>query len=82
MSILIELSRADIECFLDQLPPGSPLHHRLSLEMTVFSNIRTIGPTNPVVCTEDEAIELLHVAQEHCPKAVVEIQRAMKLCGL
>ena len=83
MSILIELSRAAIECLLDQLPQGSDLRQKLSnAETTVFSNIRAIGPSNPSVCTEDEAIELLRLAKAHCPNAVEEIQRAMKLCGV
>ena len=35
-----------------------------------------------MIVAEDEANELLRVAREHCPGAVAELERAMKLCGL
>ena len=41
MSLLIEMSRIDIQCLLDHLPQGSDLRELLGKsDATVFSNIR------------------------------------------
>ena len=82
MNILIELSRANIECLLSHLPLVSDLRQILSKsDATVFSNIRPTG-SNPVVCDEGEARALLRIALEHCPEAVEKIQYGMNVAGV
>ena len=84
MSILIPLKRAEVECLLSHLPVGSDLRQKLTnSQMTGSSNVRTVGFSNTLQCTVDEAHELLRVAEEHCyPDAIREIQRSMNLYGL
>lgn len=83
MALLIELSRADIECLLDHLPQGSDLRQILGKsDSTVFTNIRAIGMPTPLVCSEVDARRFLRVARSHCPDAVEKIQEAINLSGL
>ena len=81
MSILIELSRANIECLLSHLPLVSDLRQILSKsDATVFSNIPTpTGFSNPVVCNEAEARHLLRIAKKRCHEAVQKIQDGIRL---
>ena len=82
MSILIELSRANIECLLSHLPLVSDLREILSKsDATVFSNIRPTGFSNPVVCNEAEARHLLRIAKKRCHEAVQKIQDGIRLSG-
>ena len=82
MSILIELSRANIQCLLSHLPVVSDLRQILSKsDASVFSNIRPSGFSNPVVCSEAEARHLLRIATEGCPEAAQKIQDGIRLSG-
>ena len=83
MSLLIEMSRIDIQCLLDHLPQGSDLRQLLGKsDATVFSNIRPIGFSNPIVCSEIDARRLLRIAQENCPVAIKKIEEGIRLSGL
>ena len=83
MSLLIEMSRVDIQCLLDHLPQGSDLRQLLGKsDATVFSNIRPSAFSNPLVCSEIQARRLLRIAQENCPVATKKIQEGIRLSGL
>jgi hypothetical protein len=78
MSIMIRLSRADIQCLLRHLPLASDISRKLrSSDIVALWNSRPIGSSNVIDCSEDQALELLRVANEHCSDAVHKIQRAM-----
>ena len=82
--VTIELTYAEIDCFLSVLPFGSDLSVKLaSAEIAVFPKIRLVGFSKMVECTEVEARKLMQIAQEHeYFDAVDEIQRSMKSSGL
>ena len=83
MSILIRLSRADVDCLFLHVPLGSDISLTLQQARTTVNPFGfSLGPPNPVSCSEDEARELLRVAREHCPEAVAEILLGITLCGL
>ena len=83
MSLLIEMSRVDIQCLLDNLPQGSDLREILGRsDATVFSNIRPTGFSNPIVCSEIQARRLLRIAQKNCPVVTKKIQEGIRLSGL
>lgn len=81
MSILIELSSADVECLQKHLPPGaSRLRNTLN-----YSGLISMAPTErPLVfthaidCNVTEARALLMIATVHCSEAVPKIQHAMR----
>ena len=80
MSILIELSLADIECLHAHLPRGSDLRQTLAKsDTTVFSNNRPTSFSNPLVCSEGEALQLLRIAQEQCLEEAQKIQDGIRL---
>ena len=68
MSILIELTRPDIQCLRVDLPQGSDL--------------REILFSNPIVCNEIDARRLLRIAEENCSPAMRKIQEGIRLSGL
>ena len=83
MSVLFELSRADIQCLLDYLPKGSDLRRVLTkVDATVFSNIQPPDFSNPVVCSEIDARRLLRLAEENCPAAIKKIEKGIRLSSL
>ena len=82
MSILIQLSRADLDCLLLHVPLDSDLSQKLQQTRTTVNPFGfPLGPPDPVSCSECEASELLRVAKEHCPEAVSEILLAITLCA-
>ena len=83
MTILIQLSLADVECLLRHLPTASDLSRKLgSSDRTAISNIRPVGSSNAIDCSEHQARELLRIANEHCSAAVEKIQRGMRMSGV
>ena len=82
--VTIELTYAEIDCFLSVLPFGSDLSVKLAAaERAVFPKIRLIGFSKMVQCTEVEARKLLRIAQEQgLSDAAKEIESSMKLGGL
>ena len=83
MSILIQLSRTDLDCLLLHVPRDSDLSQKLQQTRTTVNPFGfPLGPPNPVNCSEGEAVELLRVAREHCPEAVEEILKSITLCAL
>ena len=71
MDINIALSKAEVECLRPYLPDGSDLSQRLDP-----------SESNVIACSEGEARALLHIAAEHCPEAVKNIQYAMSVAGV
>ena len=84
MSILIQLSRADLDCLLLHVPPDSDISQKLQQARTTVNPFGfSLGPPKcSQLQRESDIVELLRVAKEHCPEAVPEIQRGMTLCGL
>lgn len=84
MGILIQLTRAEVECLFAHVPISSDLGQKLAnSQSTASSNNRPFGFSNTLQCTADEAQELLRIAEEHCyPAAIREIQRSMNLFGI
>ena len=82
--VTIELTYAEIDCFLSVLPFGSDLSVKLAAaERAVFPKTRLVGFSKMVECTEVEARKLLLIAQEHgYSDAATEIQQCLKLVGL
>ena len=82
--VTIELTYAEIDCFITYLPIGSDLSVKMaSAEIAVFPKIRLVGFSKMVECTEVEARKLLHIAQQHeYFDAVDEIQRSMRSSGV
>ena len=71
MDINIALSPAEVDILRLYLPDGSDLRQRLDH-----------SESNVIVCNEGEARALLHIAVEHCPEAVKNIQYAMSVAGV
>ena len=71
MDVNISLSQAEVECLRRYLPDGSDLRQRLDH-----------SESKVIVCNEGEARALLHIAVEHCPEAVKNIQYAMSVAGV
>ena len=66
MEIIIELSSAEVACFLRHIDHGSTLGKIL---------LNSAGrPTNAFSCNEAEAFQLLSIARKHCPEAIKRIQ--------
>ena len=64
------------------VPPDSDISQKLQQARTTVNPFGfSLGPPNPVSCSESDIVELLRVAKEYCPEAVPEIQRGMTLCG-
>ena len=81
MTILIELSRADIECLRSHLPLGkSALRNTLDHSdlISMVPNERPLKFTHAIGCNENEARALLRIATEYCSEAVTKIQHAMR----
>ena len=78
--VTIELTYAEIDCFLSVLPFGSDLSVKMaSAEIAVFPKIRLVGFSKMLQCTEVEARKLLQIAQEQgLSDAAKEIQRSMQ----
>ena len=82
MSILIQLSRAELDCLLLHVPLESDLDQKLQQTRTTVNPFGfPLGPPNPVSCSEREAAELMRIATEHCPEAVAEILLGITLCA-
>ena len=80
MSVLIQLSRNDIDCLLRYLPPESRVRPKLANSDTVTGPAGLpIGPSNPFECEETEAFELLEVAKRRCSGVVQKIQEGIIL---
>jgi hypothetical protein len=79
MSIMIQLSRADVQCLLRHIPLASDISRKLrSSDIAAIWNLRPIGSSNVIIeCSEDQAVELLRIANESCSDAVHKIRRAM-----
>jgi hypothetical protein len=81
MSILIELSRAVVECLRGHVPPEAS-HLWDTLEHTDLISMapteRPLEFTHAIDCKENEARDLLRIATEHCSEAVSKIQHAMR----
>ena len=81
MDINIALSHAEVECLRRYLPEGSDLNEKIDhSELTyIHPTERPRGHYNVIVCSECEARAFLHIAAEHCPEAVKNIQYAMSV---
>ena len=78
MNVPIELPQVEVDCILCHLPVGSDLRQKLAdTEFTVSQDGRRNGLAVRCFCTAIEARELLRVAREHCPEAVVEVLKGI-----
>ena len=78
--ISLELTRAEVSCFLVHLPLGSILVLKLSQsQITEVPETRPVRFSNTVHCTLAEARVLLDLALKHCDAdAVGEILRGIR----
>lgn len=66
MEIFIELSSADVDCFLKHIERKSILGIML---LNPGFQLQSNGwPTNAIQCSEIDAIRLLRIARTHCPR--------------
>ena len=80
MEIIIELSSADVDCFLRHIERSSALGIML---LNSGSQLQSTGwPTNAIHCNEDHAFQLLSIAREHCPDAIKRIRQGLRDAGL
>jgi len=79
MSIMIQLSRADVQCLLRHIPLASDISRKLRrFDIAAIWNLRPIRSSNVMIeCSEDQALELLRIANESCSEAVHKIRCAM-----
>jgi hypothetical protein len=84
MSILIEVSQAEVDCLLDHLPADSDLSETLRHSGTIPSSVGLpFGDnTNLIECDEGEARALLRIVTDHCPEAIRKIQYGMGVAGV
>ena len=82
--ILIQITRAEVECLLTHVPISCDLSQKLAAaEIAVFPKTRLVGFSKMLQCTDVGARKLLGIAQEHgYSDAANEIQRCMRSCGL
>jgi hypothetical protein len=82
--VTIELTYAEIDCFLSVLPFASDLSVKLAASKITVPKTRLIGGFSKMLqCTEVEARKLLRLVQEQgLSDTVKEIQRSMKSPGL
>ena len=71
--IHLELFRADVTCLANHLPVGSDLRYKL------VSSGQSFGDSKHFEFSIDEAPQLLRIAREHCPEAVVKILKGIAL---
>ena len=81
MEIIIELSSADVDCFLRHIERRSVLG--IMLLNSGFQLQSTGWPTNAIHCNEeDHAFQLLSIAREHCPDATKRIRQGLRDAGV
>ena len=77
--ILIQLTRAEVECLVRHIQPESGLKKKLGITETTTTAGLPIESSNPLNCSEAEAYELLRVANERCAAAVQKIKEGIIL---
>ena len=82
MEIRIDLERDACACLMDSVSVGSPLRRVFEPPQPPAVPPTARLPITKVMsiqCTEEEAVELLDLAKQHCPAAIYAIQEALRL---
>ena len=82
MSIVIQLSQADLDCLRRHTSPESSVSKKLGNSDATRTVGPQLDPSNPLACSEDEAYELLRVANQRCAAAVQKIKEGIILSGV
>jgi hypothetical protein len=81
MAVVIGLARADYEHLLQNVPAGGPAFAvlRRCPELQRWGREEPLFKCVIIECNRDEALVLLEAAQEHCARAVADIEYGLKL---
>ena len=80
MDIDIELTSADVNCFLEHVENTSALG--IALLFSAFDHLANGRPTNTIHCNKVDALQLLEIAKAHCPDAIKRVREGLRQAGV
>ena len=84
MEVTIGFARADFERLLHEVSPESPSYTilRRCPELYRWASEKPFSMCVVVECNQEEAMQLLEAAKQHCPQAVADIEYGFKSRGV
>jgi hypothetical protein len=84
MEVTIGFARADFERLLHEVSPESPSYTilRRCPELDRWASEKPFSMCVVVECNQEEAMQLLEAAKQHCPQAVADIEYGFKSRGV
>ena len=80
MEIHIELTAADVECFIEYVKNTSVIG--VALLYSGFDLLASGEPTDVIHCSEVDALLLLEIAKTHRPDAIKRVRDGLRQAGV